>query len=83
MTKQLKFVDGVYGFVYDSIHGHVSKVFREPVSEIEAKAMNKVIGEDDVLFVVGDEDDIREMFDLDNSPDLDEFSDAGSILEWK
>ena len=44
MTQQLKFVDGVYGFVYDSIHGHVSKVFREPISEIERRAMNKVIG---------------------------------------
>jgi hypothetical protein len=83
MKKQLKFVDGVYGFVYDSVYGEVTQTFTKPVSKTELKTMKRVIGEDDVLFVVGDEDDIREMFDLDNSPDLDEFSDAGPILEWK
>lgn len=85
MTQQLKFVDGVYGFVYDSIHGHVSKVFREPISEIERRAMNKVIGSQDMLLIVGDEDAIIEMWDLINYPNLDELdiNETEKIVEWK
>ena len=82
MKKQLKFAENVYGFIYDSIYGEVTQVFTAPVSEIELNAMNRVIGDDDVLFVIGDEDAIVEMWDLDNYPNLDEFNSAGIILEW-
>jgi len=85
MKKQLKFVDGIYGFVYDGIHGYVSKVFREPISEIEAKAMNKVIGDQDILLIAGNEDAIIEMWDLNNYPNLDELdiNEYEKIVEWK
>jgi len=85
MKKQLKFVDGVYGFIYDSVHGYVSEVFREPISEIELKAINKVIGSDDLVFVVGNENDIVEMWDLENYPNLNELdiNEGQTILEWE
>jgi len=83
MKKQLKFVENVYGFIYNSIYGDVMKIFTTPISEIELNAMKRVIGEDDVLFVVGDEDAIVKMWGLDNYPNLDELNSAGPILEWK
>ena len=85
MKKQIKFVDGVYGFIYDSVHGYVSKVFRDPISEIELKAINKVIGSDDLVFVVGNENDIVEMWDLENYPNLNELdiNEGQTILEWE
>lgn len=84
MTQQLKFVDGIYGFVYDGNYGYVSKVFREPISEIEAKAMNKVIGDQDILLIAGNEDAIIEMWDLNNYSNLDELdiNEYEKIVEW-
>lgn len=86
MKKEIKFVDGIYGFVYDSIHGYVSKVFREPISEIEQKAMNYVIGDDDMLFVVGDEEDIMNMWNMiEGEVDVEELdiNENEKIIEWK
>ena len=84
MTKQLKFVDGVYGFVYDSIHGYVSKTFHEPISELELKAMYRVLNDDDLLFVRGDEASIIEMWELNDESDLNELdiNEDVTILEW-
>ena len=85
MEKKLKFVDGIYGLVYDSIHGYVSKVFTEPISKAELKAMKRVISDDDLLFVVGDEEDIVDMWNLNEDVNLNELdlNQDQIILEWK
>jgi len=84
--KEIKFVDGIYGFVYDNIHGYVSKVFREPISEIEANAMWKVIGDQDILLIVGDEDWIMDLWNMiEDEIDVDDLdiNENEKILEWK
>jgi len=67
---EVKFKDGVYGFIYDSVYGEVTKVFTEPLNESELKLVSSVINEDDCLFT--DAKSVNELFDFnDNSLECD------------
>ena len=55
-----KFKEGVYGFIYDSVYGEVTKVFNKPLTESEKSLVLEVLGDDDCLFM--DIDSVNEMF---------------------
>jgi hypothetical protein len=59
---KIKFVKGIYGFVYDSTYGDITQIFDKPISKKERKTINKVISEDDMLFLEEDIEDIKDMF---------------------
>jgi hypothetical protein len=67
---EVKFIDGVYGFIYDSCCGRVCRVFTEPLTEKEVLLIESVIVEDDCLFT--DINSVNELFDFnDNSLECD------------
>ena len=55
-----KFKEGVYGFIYDSVYGEVTKVFNKPLTESEKSLVLEVLGDDDCLFM--NIDSVNEMF---------------------
>ena len=59
---EIKFVKGIYGFIYDSVYGDIIQIFDKPISNKERKTMDRVIGEDDMLFLEEDIEDIKDMF---------------------
>ena len=59
---EIKFVKGIHGFIYDSVYGDITQIFDKPISKKERKTMNKVISEDDMLFLEEDIEDIKDMF---------------------
>ena len=65
----VKFKDNVYGFVYDSEYGEVTKVFDKPLTELEEKLIVEVIGEYDCLFT--DINSVNELFTFEDEDDLD------------
>lgn len=85
MKKQLKFVDGVYGFLYSGVYGYTINVFDKPITETELKAMYQVISDDDCLFIVGDEDTIVELWEINDDTNLDELdiNEDVKVVEWK
>ena len=60
---EVKFKEGVYGFVYDSCYGQVNKVFTEPLTEKELKLVESVVGEYDCIFT--DIKSVNEVFEFD------------------
>ena len=68
--KKVQFKSDVYGFIYDSVYGEVTKVFTTPLNESELKLISSVIDEDDCMFV--DIESVNEMFEFnDNSLECD------------
>ena len=63
---KLQFKQGVYGFIYESIHGDITDVLTKPVTESEVQFFNKYSG-DTVMFT--NIDDIIELFSLDDEKD--------------
>ncbi len=63
--KKVQFKADVYGFVYDSVYGEVSKVFNTPLTEKELKLIESVLSEDDCIFT--DIDSVNEMFEFDEN----------------
>ncbi len=59
---KIKFVKGIHGFIYDSVYGDITQIFDKPISKKERKTMNKVISEDDMLFLEEDIEDIEDMW---------------------
>ena len=66
---KVKFKEGVYGFIYDSQYGEVTKVFDRPLTESEENIVREVIGEYDSLMI--DIDSVNELFTFENEDDLD------------
>ena len=66
---KVKFKEGVYGFIYDSQYGEVTKVFDRPLTESEENIVREVIGEYDSL--MNDIDSVNELFTFENEDDLD------------
>jgi len=60
--KKVQFKSDVYGFIYDSVYGEVTKVFTTPLNESELKLISSVIDEDDCLFT--DIKSVNEMFEF-------------------
>jgi hypothetical protein len=57
-----KFKEGVYGFIYDSVYGEVTKVFNKPLTESETSLVLDVLSDDDCLFM--DINLVNELFEF-------------------
>ena len=78
---KVKFKEGVYGFIYDSQYGEVTKVFDRPLTESEENIIREVIGEYDSL--MNDIDSVNELFTFENEDDLDCDSEGlNTVLEF-
>ena len=78
---KVKFKEGVYGFIYDSQYGEVTKVFDRPLTESEENIVREVIGEYDSLMI--DIDSVSELFTFENEDDLDCDSEGlNTVLEF-
>jgi hypothetical protein len=73
----LKFKDGVYGFIYESMYGDIVDIIKEPITKKQSSFFNKYSGEYDVLFT--SVEDIIDLFEIKSKDDVDEFWDE--ILE--
>ena len=79
---EVKFKEGIYGFIFDSADDTIVKVFTKPVTETELALIGEVIGEDDCVFT--DIKEVNEVFDFDVESfcvDVDEVG-YGKILEY-
>ena len=65
---ELKFKEGVFGFIYDSQYGEVKKVFDKPCTESEEDLIREVIGEYDCLFT--NIDSVNELFVFESEDSL-------------
>ena len=78
---KVKFKEGVYGFIYDSQYGEVTKVFDRPLTESEENIVREVIGEYDSLMI--DIDSVNELLTFENEDDLDCDSEGlNTVLEF-
>lgn len=76
---KLQFKQGVYGFIYESIHGDITEILNNPITESEVEFFNKYSG-DTVMFT--DLDTIIELFSLDDEKDPEYINQYwGEILE--
>ena len=79
---KVKFKANVYGFIYDSQYGEVTKVFDRPLTESEENIIREVIGEYDSLMI--DIDSVNELFTFENEDDLDCDSEGlNTVLEFE
>ena len=78
--KKVQFKADVYGFVYDSVYGEVSKVFNTPLTEKELKLVESVLSEDDCIFV--DIDSVNAMFEFDENSLECDVEGLNTVLEY-
>jgi len=78
--KKVQFKVDVYGFVYDSVYGEVSKVFNTPLTEKELKLIESVLSEDDCIFI--DIDSVNEMFEFDENSLECDVEGLNTVLEY-
>ncbi len=65
----LVFKENVYGFIYDSQYGNVTKIFKTPLDKDDIKLLRETIDEDyDCLLT--DINDCNEMFEIKSKDDL-------------
>jgi hypothetical protein len=77
-----KFKANVYGFIYDSQYGEVTKVFNKPLNELEKKVITEVIGEYDCLFT--DINSVNELFTFEDENSLNCDSEGlNRVLEFE
>jgi hypothetical protein len=76
---KLQFKENVYGFIYDSQYGEITKVFDKSLTESEEKTIMEVLDEDDLLFTNIEE--IEEMFTIDEDS-LGDDEDLNKVLEF-
>jgi hypothetical protein len=77
-----KFKEGVYGFIYDSVYGEVTKVFNKPLTESETSLVLDVLSEDDVIFT--DINSVNEMFMFEDEDSLNCDSEGlNMVLEFE
>jgi hypothetical protein len=74
---KLKFKDGVYGFIYDSMYGDIENIITEPMTEENIKFFNDNAG--DYIILLTEINDIVELFYLKDKNEIIEFWD--DILE--
>ena len=79
---KVQFKNDVYGFVYDSVYGEVTKVFNTPLTESEKKLVWDVLDEDAVMFT--DIDSVNEMFTFEDEDSLNCDSEGlNKVLEFE
>jgi hypothetical protein len=79
---EVKFKEGVYGFIFDSSNDSIVHVFREPMTEIKLELVRDVIDDDACIFT--DIKEVNAVFDFDVESfcvDMDEVG-YGKILEY-
>jgi hypothetical protein len=77
---EVKFKEGVYGFIYDSCYGQVNKVFTEPLTEKELKLVESVVGEYDCIFT--DIKSVNEVFEFDEDSLSCDVEGLNKVLEY-
>ena len=77
---EVKFKEGVYGFIFDSCDDSIVKVFTTPVTETELKLVREVIGDDDCIFT--DIKEVNEVFDIDMDSLYEDIDGLGKVLEY-
>jgi|LauGreDrversion4_2_1035121.scaffolds.fasta_scaffold1401875_2 hypothetical protein len=70
----IKFKENVTGFIYDSINGDIMEIFTTKIPK-----NIWIVGEDNVLFVKEDINDIIDMFCIESKEDLNGLEE---VLEW-
>jgi hypothetical protein len=70
----IKFKENVMGFIYDSINGDIMEIFTTKIPK-----NIWIVGEDNVLFVKEDINDIIDMFCIESKEDLNGLEE---VLEW-
>ena len=79
---KVQFKNDVYGFIYDSVYGEVTKVFNTPLTESEKKLVWDVLDEDAVMFT--DIDSVNEMFTFEDEDSLNCDSEGlNKVLEFE
>ena len=82
----LKLKNGVSGFIYDSCHGFVTKVYYEPLTEDKIETINEVIDDSSMLFT--NDDDINNAFEFEVNLEegeelvLSEEEGLNEVIEW-
>ena len=66
----LKFKDGVYGFIYESMYGDIVDIIKEPITKKQSSFFNKHSGEYDVLFT--SVEDVIDLFEIKSKDDVTE-----------
>ena len=76
-----KFKEGVYGFIYDSVYGEVTKVFNKPLTESETNLVLDILSDDDSLFM--DINSVNELFIFEDEDSLNCDSEGlNEVLEF-
>ncbi len=77
---EVKFKEGVHGFIFDSVDDSIMKVFTQPMTETELDLIREVIGEDDCIFT--DIKEVNEVFDIDMDSLYEDIDGLGTVLEY-
>ena len=77
---KLKFKEGVYGFIFDSQHDEIVKVFTSPPSEAELKRLSGMLDEYDMLFT--DIKTVNELFEIESKEQLLADKGLSQVLDW-
>jgi len=76
----VKLKNEVKGFIYDTCHGQVKKVFTE-LTEQEIKTINKVLSEDDML--ITESDNLNELFEFETEDQLkNDHESLNKVFMW-
>ena len=78
--KKVQFKSDVYGFVYDSANGEVTKVFNTPLNESELKLVSSVLDEDDCIFT--NIDLVNAVFEFDENSLECDVEGLNTVLEY-
>jgi len=77
---KLKFKEGVYGFIFDSQHDEIVKIFTLPPSEAELKRLSGMLDEYDMLFT--DIKTVNELFEIESKEQLLADKGLSQVLDW-
>jgi hypothetical protein len=77
---KLKFKEGVYGFIFDSQHDEIAKIFTSPPSEAELKRLSGMLDEYDMLFT--DIKTVNELFEIESKEQLLADKGLSQVLDW-
>ena len=78
--KKVQFKVLVYGFVYDSANGEVTKVFNTPLNESELKLVSSILDEDDCIFT--NIDLVNAVFEFDENSLECDVEGLNKVLEY-
>ena len=72
---------GVTGFIFETIHGCVEKIFTEPITTEQKKGILIALDDDSIL--LDDNDDINDLFPFSCKADLEnDVEGLNKVVEW-